>query len=121
MGYYATMRDTNFRIPTDKLTEADAYVNKLVEENPHIHQYHFWRYVGGVEEALSDLGFETNTDAEHGLTIIGFSNKWREQDDFLDLIKSFVAADTYIDFVGEDGEMWRWTPTGTKSAIITWV
>lgn len=121
MGYYATLRDTDFRIPADKLEEANAFVNTVLEENPHIQREHFWQAIDGVEHALRDLGFETDTDTDNGLTVIGFSNKWRRQDEFLDLLKGFVATDTYIDFVGEDGEMWRWTTNGVKSAIITWV
>jgi hypothetical protein len=121
MGYYATLRDTNFRIRAENVDEASTFVNTLLKENSHIQREHFYRYVHGVEDMLQELGFETDTDTEVGLTIIGFSNKWRQQDELLDHIKGFVDEDTFIDFVGEDGALWRWTPTGTKNAIITWV
>ena len=121
MGYYARIRETNFHIPADKIRQADEALNKALAKDEKLVENNFWQPVDGVAEALTEIGFDISQDISRGITIYGFDSKWREQEDILDLVKEFVDPDTYIDFIGEDGEMWRWTTDGTKSAVITWV
>jgi hypothetical protein len=121
MGYYARIKDTNFRIPADLMDKADATINALLEDEESSIQIHFYREVEGVKDALHELGFDSEINKDGDYVIYGFDAKWRRQDAVLDFLKGFVAADTYIDFIGEDGELCRWTTDGTKSAVITWV
>ena len=120
MGYYARTMETNFRIEADKIGEANAALAEFERLFPEEHSDHFYNEVSNVEEALLELGFDV--DWEDGVLVMNcFDAKWRTQERVLNIWKDVVAADTYINFIGEDGEMWRWEPSGIKNAVISWV
>ena len=74
-----------------------------------------------VTEACWAVGFEAEADAEPGeVHIYGFNNKYSGVDQFLSVIRPYVTADSVFTFLGEDGALWRWTPSGVEYATITW-
>jgi hypothetical protein len=121
MGYYAKATDANFFIPADKLEEANALVVEWRTLFPERAQdFYFAAGVTNVDDMLTEFGFDVH-DEDGGIRVADFDNKWRGYDAILALFANIVDADSYINFVGEDNEMWRWTPQGTKIAMITWV
>ena len=81
-------------------------------------------YLGGcvtVAESCQYVGFDTDTDFETGtVSLIGFDNKYVGVEELLDVLKAYVTPDSAFAFLGEDGAIWRWTPSGIQYATITW-
>ena len=80
-------------------------------------------YLGGcgtVAEACEDVGFDVDSNDDGGISLIGFDNKYVGVEELLDVLKPYVTPDSAFAFLGEDGAIWRWTPSGTQYATITW-
>ena len=73
-----------------------------------------------MKEACEDVGFEVDSTDDGGLELINFDSKYIGVEELLDVLKPYVTADSSFAFLGEDGALWRWTPSGVEYATITW-
>lgn len=137
MGYYVSISDTDFSIPKAHLE--DAYTAMC-----DINRFHKLKRGGGggeawfswmpanypdvlstAEEILNELGFEFIVDPTTGdLTSFTYDSKIGNEDIFFCSIAPFIKKGSYINWTGEDGEMWQWYFTGermqVRSAVISY-
>lgn len=59
-----------------------------------------------VESVFKHLGFETET-VDGGFRLTGYSSKTGQEDLFLAVMAPFTKDGSYIDWRGEDGELWH--------------
>lgn len=138
MGYYVKIMETNFRIPADKLDEAYTALCAL-NHDPNAHKSGGSYSGGGKTEAwfswmptnydetcktaqaiFEELGFTTFVEDDGALWLTDYDSKIGDEEQFLNAIKHLVPEDAHIDWRGEDGAMWRWTPAGVLNATIIW-
>lgn len=68
-----------------------------------------------VQEILENLGFTVYVNDEitvehpyNRLRIAGYSSKTGQEDLFIEAMAPFVKDGSYMEWRGEDGELWRW-------------
>lgn len=122
MGYYAQSFEGIINIPAERQEVALAAVNlKFAEVNTKYPPYYQLPIYAELVDALNDQQFEFAYDDNGDYLVYNFDAKWRDQEHFLNALGMFVTETSEMAFRGEDGEMWKWTPQGVKSAQITWV
>lgn len=125
MGYYVETMEVDFFIPEDKIEQAFDAVIRARHEITVEDRYNPWLWtlgdypVSDLRELLNELGFGIEEEFG-GIRVVNFDAKWRTQDWFLDKLKDYVDKTSFIEFRGEDGEMWKWTPLGVLTAEIIW-
>lgn len=140
MGYYVKIKESTFRIPAANLDAALVELkalnhNPLVEKRGGHYQpkagktqsFFSWmphdydRHVTTAEEVFILLGFETEKDETTGdVLITGYDSKIGQEELFLNAVKHLVTPDSAITWIGEEDEMWRWTPEGVWEPVISW-
>jgi hypothetical protein len=141
MGYYTTQVDQHFTIPADKLGEAFEALKALNTNTPDSEKrggswgpggqrasWFSWmdenydKTAVDAAEIFEALGFtvDRDGDCEGGLSLDGYDSKTGQEDLFLTAVKDLVPEDSFIEFRGEDGAMYRWTPKGVQYATVTW-
>lgn len=145
MGYYVSTIDVNFTIKADKSEEAYKALCELNNHNelkrggrfpsekkdgPHDGVWFSWmdwnypETCPNLETILQQLGFETDTN-EGNLSVWGYDSKSGNEDLFLEALAPFVEPDSYIEWRGECGAMWRNEFDGkamtTKTGVIAWI
>jgi hypothetical protein len=127
MGYSARIVDYDFVIPSENLDEAyrvmcalnEPFKKANAEKRGSGYWYtpsHFaWmdedydEKCKDAEEILSELGFEVYIDCTDSLMIVGWqAEKVGDEGEFLSAIAHLVKPGSFIDWVGEDGDRWRW-------------
>ncbi|NCA16788.1 MAG: hypothetical protein EBS90_07055 [Betaproteobacteria bacterium] len=124
MGYYATGHGS-IKIVGDNIAEA---YNAMVQLNAYDHLKSGGTYGGGKEisrhfswmptdlstiptcaEMLQALGFEVIVDGADGvIEATGYNSKVGDEQVFLTAIAPWVEDESYFEWVGEDGDQWRW-------------
>lgn len=76
-------------------------------------------------EIFSELGFEVDEDCNGDLLLVGYRGKSGQVDVFLDAVAPYVEPGSYIDWMGEDGYLFRNEFDGkkmeVKEGLIQWV
>ena len=143
MGYHIQTMDKQFYIKNeDKSAALQAIkdLNKKEQELGHggtyyngKHTRHFsWvnsetvNEAKTLEDALCEWRWEPETDSDGNIVDIEFTGQKIGDEEYLfEAIASFVKEDSFIEFRGEDGEMWCLQFHGgmieEKFAKITWV
>lgn len=116
MGYYVTLTDANFGIP--ETPEVLAALHEMETKFHEIKQggssngdkWFSWmpdvRTLTSVEEVFERLGFSTRR--HQGLIWLdGYDSKTGQEDLFLAVVAPFVEDDSYTEWRGEEGEMWK--------------
>lgn len=136
MGYYVNAFEADWVIPTENLDAAYEAMCKLNERDD---LKTGGRYIGGImvdkwfswmpinypevckdaEEILNHLGFETDTDENGDLRICYYDSKTGAEEHFLAAIAPFSKPDSYIDWRGEDGALWRNIVHNGKMVTLT--
>jgi len=139
MGYYVNIKESTFRIPAANLDAALVEL-KALNHKPDVEKrggsygpegktekWFSWmpsdydKHVTTAEEVFVLLGFETEKDETTGdVLLTGYDNKIGQEELFLDAVKHLVTPDSAITWVGEDNDMWRWTPEGVWQPVVTW-
>lgn len=121
MGYYVSMRDSNFSIP-----ESDEVLQVLKDANWKYQNYKnggsfgrgestrwfswmpsdYDQVVTSVAEVFELLGFEVDKTLTH-CTLMNYDSKIGQEDLFLALVAPFVEEGSWIEWQGEDGASWR--------------
>ncbi len=145
MGYYTTITDADFLIPTANEAAALAALKAL--NGPEYNSqkqggswgagaegkseaWYSWmtadydQHVRSCADVFEQLGFEVETTAE-GMRLTGYDNKTGQEDLFLNAAAPYVAAGSFLAWRGEDGTLYRFEFDGTKmiemEARVSWV
>lgn len=134
MGYYITIRDSNFKIKKENFDAALAAIKSLAgkETIEDSGGRHFsWvnpEFVNSktLENAIKSWRWEPLMDKEtgdvDGLEFDG--KKYGDEEVLFAALAPYVEPDSFIEVMGEEGEMWRWFFDGkkliTQEAKITW-
>lgn len=124
MGYYVDITDCRFFIP-----ENEIVLNELKGANQkydHLKTGGSWgngeqqqkwfswmpadydQKVNSVQEVFEMLGFDCEYDSDKGMVeIVGYGDKTGAEDVFLSVVAPYVESGSYIEWRGEDGELWR--------------
>jgi hypothetical protein len=78
-----------------------------------------------MEDILHELGFENIRYDENGNLIdLSYNSKIGDEELFFESMARFIYPGSYINWRGEDNEIWQWYFDGenllTKTATITW-
>lgn len=125
MGYYVETMDVDFFIPEDKVEQAFNAVLEARDGLSVEDRYNPWLWTVGdyhisdMRELLNHIGFSTEEEFG-GVRVINFDSKWHKQEWFLDVLRNYVDTSCFIEFRGEDGDMFKWTPRGVLKAEIIW-
>jgi len=112
MGYYIQQRTTQFCIKAKNQTKALVAVKGLVGQEPigaHFSWVGNFSDADSFQEVMEEWRWEVEFN-ERGDVIDLFFNGQKLGDDELlfQTIAPFVEAGSYIEILGEEGEMWRW-------------
>ncbi len=138
MGYYVQIISADCRILAEHLDAAFEAMKALNHQPGIVKNGGSW--VGGKQtyscfswmdadydekckdaaEILSELGFTTDAADNGDLAILYYDNKTGQEDLFLAAIAPFLNEGAYIEWQGEEGSRWRWTPEGTQHATISY-
>ena len=120
MGYYANSTEGEITILAENFDKA---LEAIVEAYTKLNEKSNWGQMPmpkTLEEALDD-DFEDYDLNDTNLTIGSFDGKWTSYiEPLFEALLSVATPDSAMAFRGEDGEIWRMTPTGTQTAKIIW-
>ena len=125
MGYYATGTGS-IKIAGKNIAEA---YNAMVQLNKYDHLKGGGTYSGkgwhsrhfswmpedlstipSCGEMLQALGFEITVDGADGTIVVScYDSKVGDEATFLAAIAPWVKDESYFEWVGEDGDQWRWS------------
>ncbi|QWY81365.1 hypothetical protein SEA_RIZWANA_68 [Arthrobacter phage Rizwana] len=113
----------------------DAEGNLIYDENGKIksgqtERWFAWmsadydKTLHSAEEILKEVGFEVYDNGESGIELSGYDSKSGQEEHFVAALAPFVREGSYIEWEGEDGELWRQVKVGdqivTQSGYITY-
>jgi hypothetical protein len=128
MGYYISLRASNFYIENDKKEEAlklfkDNMLSRVDElgrggcfaEGKKKETWFSWtdtkrlQETQTIEDVIKQFGWEPETDNDGNIVDLYFDHDKMGQEDLLfDTIAPCVRAGSYLDMEGEEGDLWRW-------------
>ena len=133
MGYYVDTESINARIPKANLEKA---VKRLKELNKSDRYKRGFTSIGGkrtynfswmpsnydetthtAKEILDLLGFETEYNSYGDLDVQGYHDKSGNEGVFIWSIADLFEPDSHINWVGEDGDKWRWEFGGGEEMV----
>jgi hypothetical protein len=139
MGYYVSLTESDFIIPeTDEVLQAlkempTKYYAVMRGGSSNGEKWFSWMNNEEIENAESAqsifeaLGFDCEKDkygAKGTFSLESYDSKTGQEDLFLAVVAPFVAEDSFTEWRGEDGEIWRYTVSGKKltvqSSTIAW-
>lgn len=143
MGYYITLEESTFAL-RDEHKEAALETLKALNAPSNNHLKRGGSFAGGgktehwfswmpadydktvtsLEEVFVLLGFEVGEAPDGAMLLVGYDTKTGQEDLFLGAIAPLVEDGTYLQFVGEDGDRYRYVfkdgKMETKYATLTW-
>ena len=104
MGYYIQQRATQMRIKAENFSNVVEAINNYSTTGSVL--YHFT----GIEEAMDYIGFAIDIDDKTGdiINIEYINEKIGNLAEALKYIAPFVEDGCYIEFAGQDGDLWRY-------------
>jgi hypothetical protein len=109
MGYYVNALEGIITITPENVDKATEAINAKLEEN-----------YDSLENALVENKFEFEKDDDGYYRIHGFYAKWREQDNLLYAITSYMTEDSHMAFMGEESEIFVYASGGSYTGKIVW-
>lgn len=132
MGYYVHTTDVSFRIEKENLDAAFKAACELnwrnglknggkwsserpdpLPEGPNEWTWFSWvpwnyhETCKDLEEVMNHFGFDVSFDAAGNIVDIGFDSKTGNEDDLLEALAPFVESGSYVEWRGEDDDLWR--------------
>ena len=142
MGYFVFLQDADFRIASKNFNSCLSAMNKLNDYdaikrggclgadevrpdgfNYNPNKWFSWLDPNYPEKAKTlrelfwELGFDFSLEDGDYLKITGYDNKMGQESLFFDVIAPWVEPGSYIDWIGEDKDSWRWSFDGEKMLI----
>lgn len=136
MGYYVTLKNADWLLPIayeDLALDALKKINApefdhlkrggRYAEGGRVASWYSWmpedydKTVTSVQEILELLGFECKSTDE-GTRITAYDSKTGQEDLFLSTIAEYVAPGSFIDWLGEDGERFRYEFDGKTMSVL---
>lgn len=126
MGYYITLQDSSFRIPKESQDEAFERLKALnhkpgvpksgggFRDGEKVESWFSWmapdydEHVSSLAELFGMLGFTAEFDKDGALLLTHYDDKIGDEKLFLEEIADLVPEGAIMDWVGEDGERWRY-------------
>ena len=116
MGYYVHQADARFRIKRENIPAALDAIKKLFEPDREEEQRPRYAWVdedcakaSTLEEALEFWGIEAHLDDNGDVDeVIRGREKLGDELTLFTVLAPFVEHESYIEFVGEDDNRWRW-------------
>lgn len=120
MGYYVDLVDADFTIPEredvlEALREMPIKYRSLMRGGSSTEKWFSWMNNEEIEKAESArsifeaLGFDCVDYGNGTFGLTGYNNKTGQEDLFLAVVAPFVKDESYTQWRGEDGELWRYT------------
>lgn len=140
MGYHVRIVDCDFTIPTENFAEAYKALCELNNHNelkrggrspcvakdgPHDGVWFSWmdwnypEKCNGLVEVLEHVGFDVGYDEERGITYLDYDAKMGNEDVFLNALAPFVNDGSYIEWEGEEDEVWKHVYSNGKMKEIS--
>lgn len=124
MGYYVAITNADFVIPAENVVKAYQAMCKLNERDDlkrggswergkQVAKWFSWmspdypERCKNAEEIFKMLGFEVDNDPLNGLSIEGYDSKSGQEELFLEACAPFAKDGSFVEWCGEDREMWR--------------
>lgn len=138
MGYCINVDGWNFFIEAGKKADALAACKTLVERTELMgggdnkgNRWFSWvdtdtlRAAETLEDFMEEWRYTPSVDENGNIEYLTFEGeKWGDETHLFKALGPYVRKDSYLEFRGEDGEMWRFIFDGEKmieqQAIITW-
>jgi hypothetical protein len=139
MGYYVQLTEADFIIPeSQEVLEAlrampVKYRSLMRGGSSNGEKWFSWMNNEEIESATSAqyifqaLGFECEANPygqEGTFRLTDYNSKVGQEDLFMAVVAPFVAEDSFTEWRGEDGEIWRYVVHGGKlrvqSSTIAW-
>jgi hypothetical protein len=130
MGYYVDLVDADFTIPEredvlEALREMPIKYRSLMRGGSSTEKWFSWMNNEEIEKAESArsifdaLGFDCVDYGNGTFGLTGYNNKTGQEDLFLAVVAPFVKDESYTQWRGEDGELWRYTVSRGKLMVQT--
>ena len=120
MGYCMKQRNSNFYVVDE---EAALEAIKGLAGKETMGPEHFswvdtreFLYADTFEEAMNAWRWETDSDWKY---ILFTGEKLGDDNLLFDAIAPYVEAGSYIEMLGEDGQIWRWIFDGKTCREVT--
>lgn len=109
MGYEISLMNQNFYIAKENINDALCAINKTAEEFNEKYSYSLEIH-SNIYEAFNFHSYHVAQDNDGNIFDINYeSYKLRDEFEFLfKPIEKFVRDGSYIQMLGEDGQMFRW-------------
>lgn len=111
MGYYIQQRETQMRIKAENFSKVVEAINNYSLPDSII----YWNVASiypfvDIAEAMNYIGFAIDIDDQTGdiIDMKYINDKLGDLDDALKYIAPFVEDGCYIEFSGEEGDLWRY-------------
>jgi hypothetical protein len=132
MGYYVDLVEADFIIPeTEEVLEALRAMPKKYKAvqrggSSNGEKWFSWMNDTEIESAESVqsvfemLGFECEKDkygVPNTFSLESYNSKTGQEDLFLAVVAQFMPEDSYTEWRGEDGEIWRYTVRSKKLMV----
>jgi hypothetical protein len=110
MGYYVSQQRARFHISADQINQAFQACKEFGTE--HELSWVNQTAVEGTEnlkDCLYEMRWEISLDKKGNVDHICFEgDKASDQDRVLEILAPFVKHGSYIEMLGEEGELWRY-------------
>lgn len=142
MGYCMSMRAAKFHVHEALKAKALEAIKAIMKDESNMRvvlrvgkqteRWYSWVSTKEVlaaitfEDAMKEWGYPVSSNGANGdIDDIGFEGEKIGQEDFLfRAIAPYVTDGSYIEMVGEDGALWRWSwargEFHEQEAVISW-
>lgn len=108
MGYHMNQQKADFVIPFEQINATLAVIKNLKGNFSWVNTEKVAQATN-IEEAFNAWRWIIELDANDDIINIQFrGEKLGDDKDLFDCIAQYVKEGSYIQMVGEDGEIWRW-------------
>ncbi|SLH40576.1 hypothetical protein [Mycobacteroides abscessus] len=122
MGYFVSIEDSDFLIREENCEAAYQALVANGLQTP-LDNHHAWVSPSILVDALSAYGFEVEDRSPAGVRIRWFNGKTNDEHSVVLALAPYVAEESFLEWRGEDGSMWRDVVRGSKlySEKVQWV
>lgn len=121
MGYYMNQIYSDFQMKAEYKTKALEAIKKIVSSVPGFDKHFLWidnnviKKCETFEDAMDEWRWETIKDNENNIIGVSFSGEKLGDDlTLFETIAPFVKKGSFIQMIGEEDNIWRWTFNGEK-------